>query len=249
LSALVPGADFSPYFAFVESLPAVETGHRHHILPRKEFPEFAKDPGNIARLSPTDHLKAHYWLAVCAPVYEPFQLVFYLMANRKRAYQVSVNELLECAEVYERGRVRQLEQVRSRCKVFESELVGRRFGRLAVVALNGRGIHRDSAWLCRCDCGAEKTIDRRRLMSGDAKSCGCSRSGSLVGQRFGRMTVSSRHPDNGSYGHTRWVAKCDCGTEKPVLGASLLSGVTKSCGCLRQENTANLAKVRAARAS
>lgn len=109
LSARFPSVNFTPYFAFIESLPQTDRGHRHHILPKKEFPEFSKDQNNLIRLSPADHFMAHYWLAVCAP---EFEMVFYLMANRKHAYQISKDKLFQYAEVYERGRIKQIEYIR-----------------------------------------------------------------------------------------------------------------------------------------
>ncbi len=104
-------ADFGPYFAFIESLPQVDEGHRHHILPRKEFPEFIKNPSNLIRLSPANHFRAHYWLAVCAPQCESFQVAFYLMANC-RSNQITIDDLPRYVEIYEQGRIRQLEIAR-----------------------------------------------------------------------------------------------------------------------------------------
>lgn len=47
------------------------------------------------------------------------------------------------------------------------DLVGRRFGRLVVLAfMLGK-------WLCRCDCGKEKSIAQRSLLVGATLSCGC----------------------------------------------------------------------------
>ncbi len=34
-----------------------------------------------------------------------------------------------------------------------------------------------------------------------------------------------------------WKCRCDCGNEKVILGASLKSGNTTSCGCAQKENT------------
>jgi|SRR5208282_4671457 len=104
LSAQALDTDFTPYFAFIESIPQVAKGHRHHILPKKEFPEFAKDPNNLIRVSPSDHFRAHYWLAVCAPNYEPFQRVFFFMTNFKRYASQIKSELPKYAEIYEKGR-------------------------------------------------------------------------------------------------------------------------------------------------
>jgi len=53
------------------------------------------------------------------------------------------------------------------------DLEGQRFGRLTVVAYAGKRGSRDSKWLCRCDCGAEKIVAISHLTSGDTRSCGC----------------------------------------------------------------------------
>lgn len=53
------------------------------------------------------------------------------------------------------------------------DLTGQRFGRL--IALSSPGVTREGlrAWLCRCDCGAEKLIEGRALRCGRTRSCGC----------------------------------------------------------------------------
>ena len=58
-----------------------------------------------------------------------------------------------------------------------------------------------------------------------------------VGDRFSRLAVIT---DKGSLGkfnrwHKRSLCRCDCGTEKIIANTHLLSGNTKSCGCLRIE--------------
>lgn len=60
----------------------------------------------------------------------------------------------------------------------------------------------------------------------------------LTGQRFGRWVVIERAPDNVTpkgYHNIMWKCVCDCGTMKVVRGKTLLSGKSKSCGCLRKE--------------
>ena len=58
----------------------------------------------------------------------------------------------------------------------------------------------------------------------------------LVGQKFGRLTVVSRAP-NDKYGKTMWNCVCDCGNikEKPVTSYSIKSGEVISCGCVKSE--------------
>lgn len=53
---------------------------------------------------------------------------------------------------------------------------GDRFGRLTVTGPENRlGARGQRAVLCRCDCGAEKTIALDKLRSGHTQSCGCLR--------------------------------------------------------------------------
>ncbi len=53
------------------------------------------------------------------------------------------------------------------------DLTGQKFGRLFVIERMANNKHRQSMWLCRCDCGKEKTIWSGDLKSGNTKSCGC----------------------------------------------------------------------------
>lgn len=56
----------------------------------------------------------------------------------------------------------------------------------------------------------------------------------LTGQKFNRLTVLER-AENSKCGKARWLCRCECGNEVIVLGSSLTSGHTKSCGCLSRE--------------
>lgn len=58
----------------------------------------------------------------------------------------------------------------------------------------------------------------------------------LVGQRFGRLTVVATAPCKKS--RTLWACRCDCGNTLTVIGHSLKRGNTQSCGCLRRERRA-----------
>lgn len=48
-----------------------------------------------------------------------------------------------------------------------------KFRRLTFIRENGRNKHGALLWLCRCDCGTEKTFIAGNVKSGGAKSCGC----------------------------------------------------------------------------
>jgi hypothetical protein len=60
----------------------------------------------------------------------------------------------------------------------------------------------------------------------------------LVGRRFGRLTVLKRAPQNSRANHPRWVCSCVCESTIIVVGDSLVSGHTRSCGCLCRQMTA-----------
>ena len=60
----------------------------------------------------------------------------------------------------------------------------------------------------------------------------------LTGQKYGRLTVLARAPENGKGGKVRYVCKCNCGSAPITVFAGLLrSGATQSCGCLHRERT------------
>lgn len=65
----------------------------------------------------------------------------------------------------------------------------------------------------------------------------------LTGARFGRLVVIGRHgyhePKKGKR-VALWRCGCDCGLVVIKRQPYLTSGDTKSCGCLRSENTSNL---------
>jgi len=53
----------------------------------------------------------------------------------------------------------------------------------------------------------------------------------LTGQRFGKLVVD-KYIGKNKYGQSIWLCKCDCGNIEKILGNSLKSNRTKSCGCL-----------------
>lgn len=49
----------------------------------------------------------------------------------------------------------------------------------------------------------------------------------LTGKRFGKLVALEY------FGNGHWMTQCDCGTKKAVKTSHLISGNTKSCGCLK----------------
>lgn len=122
-------------------------------------------------------------------------------------------------------------------------LYGSVFGRLSVIS-KAENIGKETAWDCVCSCGNTFTTKTKTLRAGDANSCGClqrekaSKAGAakvkdISGMVFGRLTVVER---KGSIKRKAiWKCACSCGAELLVVGQRLLSGKTKSCGCLSLE--------------
>ena len=111
------------------------------------------------------------------------------------------------------------------------DVVGKRFGRLTVISQNG------SRCMCQCDCGNVIEIKYGRLSSGHTKSCGCAKTirnirNNIKGQMFGKLVALSCVRRNG---RTYWTCKCDCGNIRTITRTNLVSGNTKSCGCLHKE--------------
>ena len=65
----------------------------------------------------------------------------------------------------------------------------------------------------------------------------------LTGQRFGKLTVIEQaedYIDKCNIHKSMWKCKCDCGKEKNILGASLKSGNSTSCGCFHKETISKI---------
>lgn len=107
----------------------------------------------------------------------------------------------------------------------QSDITGRRFGRWTVIKRSEK-----NKWLCRCDCGVERSVYEYNLKKGKSLSCGCLRKDlkrhvDISGMTFGRWTVLE-YVSGG-----KWLCRCECGTEKEVSAHTLVKGKSLSCGC------------------
>lgn len=131
------------------------------------------------------------------------------------------------------------------CGCFQKEKVskditGEKFGYLTVLNQEGRTKERKIKWKCQCNCGNIIIVDGDKLRNGNTKSCGClqkerasqSKLIDLTNRRFGNLKVIKRSGSTND-GHALWLCKCDCGSFKEISGKSLISGHTKSCGCVK----------------
>ena len=60
----------------------------------------------------------------------------------------------------------------------------------------------------------------------------------IKGEKYNRLTVISFSHADKRY-RKFYNVKCDCGKEKKIMGSAMISGNTKSCGCLSKEVRAN----------
>jgi hypothetical protein len=66
------------------------------------------------------------------------------------------------------------------------DLTGRKFGKITVLHEVARK-KRHRVWLCRCDCGKEKSVLQDNLINKHAQSCGCLRN------KMSSIRMTARH--------------------------------------------------------
>lgn len=115
------------------------------------------------------------------------------------------------------------------------DLTGTRVGALLVQGIAYRGHKSLAYWRCLCDCGNLTNVRGQHLRLGRVKSCGCRRTPKrdLTDRSFGRLTVLGRTAGRANW----WDCRCECGGLKSAAAENLRRGSTRSCGCLRRENS------------
>lgn len=140
-------------------------------------------------------------------------------------------------------------------------MIGQRYGMWTVLRRDEKKHSGGTYYICRCDCGTEKSVVGHDLISGAAWHCGCQfakvrkqvnekkaikmlngeykkKPADLVGQRFGRLVVLEQLTP-GFASKSKFRCRCDCGNEV-IKSYSVLRAGTKSCGCLNQEKIHDL---------
>lgn len=119
------------------------------------------------------------------------------------------------------------------------DITGLTFGKLTALKIVNITKNGYCIWRCRCECGNIVDVRGTSLRSKNTKSCGCYKKEldivhkDFSGQRFGRLLVV-KEAGKSKHGYI-WKCKCDCGKETEILGASLVAGISRSCGCLQKE--------------
>jgi hypothetical protein len=99
-------------------------------------------------------------------------------------------------------------------------------------------------WLCRCDCGNEVTVMAHLLKRGQrfcSKQCKLYRSTlevDIQGRKFSRLTAISRVGAT-TDSKAIWRFACECGKTIDCVSDNVMSGNTRSCGCLSVESRRN----------
>lgn len=119
-------------------------------------------------------------------------------------------------------------------KHLSEDLTGKKIGLWEVLGYAG-----NMRWHCRCSCEnhTERDVLGRDLRNGTSKSCGCDRNYHIIhkdisGQTFGNLRVIEYTGKD-----QMWRCEClACGNDNfIVFRDSIVSGKTKSCGCLKEQ--------------
>lgn len=79
-----------------------------------------------------------------------------------------------------------------------SEFIGKKFNRWTVVG-DSTGPKREKYFLCRCECGSEKSVSKYNVINSVSKSCGCL-SAEMLGSRMKKHGMSNT-PEYSSWRH------------------------------------------------
>lgn len=115
---------------------------------------------------------------------------------------------------------------------------GDRFGKLVVLDKTDTYDLSDKVlYKCKCDCGEEVLVNNSGLSSPKRPSCGkCTTRNGIdlpYGETFGKLTFIKQYRDE--LGKPKYLWKCGCGADHVAPISSVMTGNTRSCGCLNKE--------------
>lgn len=127
------------------------------------------------------------------------------------------------------------------------DIAGQRFGRLTAQRRvpPPDGAAQNDYWLCRCDCGNERTVLASNLLRGHTRSCGCLKQRDLTGQHINMLTVLEKSDQFATRGKRKvrlWKCRCDCGNITYKATDTLTS--QRECSCAECAGRRNAAKAR-----
>ena len=117
--------------------------------------------------------------------------------------------------------------------------IGNRYGMVVVNKRGPNDNHGKARWYCTCDCGKVFLARGTDLRRNKILTCGCTsynKGQALIGQKFGKLTII-KFLGNNNYGKHQYECLCECGNLTIVSEQHLKSGNTRSCGCIRKEQS------------
>lgn len=139
-------------------------------------------------------------------------------------------------------------------KTERDDLSGMKFGLWTVLHRDKEATTVAPRYICRCECGTIKSVDKYSLKNGTSWHCGCQtekvrkqaaekysekfqageyerKPAEMIGRRYGMLTVISK-VDDGTASKSSYVCQCDCGNKIVVKYQNLANQKgRRSCGC------------------
>lgn len=113
--------------------------------------------------------------------------------------------------------------------------IGDRFGRWTVLEnklVQDKHGHNKRYCTCRCDCGTVRDVSMYSLLRGVSESCGCIQSTDVIGEKFGKLTVTGNAEyEHGCGKHKLVKCVCECGNEIICRASDIRFGKKVDCGC------------------
>lgn len=191
--------------------------HVHHIKPVADDPIESADLDNVVTLCRICHTKAHN-IPGCGFMDLSCKVLTRDLLLSKEFRFLSAEDLEQPVDEY----------------------VGKVYGKITVVERNfehekSRPSHGSRYYICKCECGGQKTIAIQKLKSGHTRSCGCEKHVKInPGEKYGMFTALE--PTDRKVGTSQsrhYLCQCECGNVLPVSVSNLKSGKKYSCGCTK----------------
>jgi len=113
-------------------------------------------------------------------------------------------------------------------------VIGSRFGKWLIIGDADKDAKSNRLALCQCECGTQKIQRLSTLQSSNSTQCKKCRMDEfnkitdIIGQKFGSSTVISRL-ENNNRKEAQYLVRCDCGSERKVLGYRLKALASTKC--------------------
>ena len=121
------------------------------------------------------------------------------------------------------------------------DILNQSFGELTAIEKTAKRDNDAVVWKCKCSCGNIVEWDVGRLQQTKHPHCGCLNS--LIGQKFGKLSVIKKANIVKNNRNQYWECLCDCGNISIVSTGDLHSNKVKSCGCIKSIGEYNITNI------